>query len=531
MKKKTRYFKNCLGVFQGGGCKALAFVGAYKEAVERGVFFSGVAGTSAGAIVAAMIAAGASPDELESAVLNTDFSSFKQVPRDAPAPADAGWARYFLRCSWNENHRQVAKLLRYLGLFSSQKIEEWLENQLRSVLGFSELRAVRFKDLNIPLHVVATDLRGAKPIIWSSDTTPDISVAYAVRCSCTIPGYFQAVDSSFVDGGIVSNLPAFVLNGRSSVQFEKLLCFTFASEKDAPEHSNDKGTPLIEDYVKSLISSAIDGAVHIQTELQPNLHVIEIGSLPLGTVDFEKVCKESVQQMAFVGQDSAARFFDAEISHIRSAGASRPVLHTETETLNQIVREELNRGDKVIFSLKSTRYTYNLFPTFLHWSTTGVRITYLCEPAPRSGWAGEHEPFQRLVLTALGVRVVEVSALPFEGVLFSRQGGLEDMIVLDELRKDDNAACFGVKYDKTFDAAAIISMHRQLTDCIPSMTSAYDHLETKVTIEKGGLDELFRRLKMVREYAPAHVTLGLEEVDIDKIVFLTNHDPLARPRR
>lgn len=324
MKRNTKHFKNCLGVFQGGGCKALAFVGAYKEAVDRGVFFSGVAGTSAGAVVAALIAAGAAPEDLESAVLNTDFNSFKQPPNKGPTPADASKFRHLLSLSTNRKYRAAACFMANLGLFSSEKIEEWLEGQLRTFLNFSDSRPVQFSDLNIPLHVVATDLRGAKPIIWSSETTPNHPVARAVRCSCTIPIYFQAVDSFYVDGGVVSNLPSFVLNGRSTGQFEKLLCFTFSSDQVTHENQNDEGASSIEDYLKNLISAVIDGAVHIQTELQPNLHVIEIGKLPLGTVDFDKVCKESVQQMFFSGQKAAELFFDAEIIHIRSAGAARP---------------------------------------------------------------------------------------------------------------------------------------------------------------------------------------------------------------
>lgn len=522
MKKNTRHFKNCLGVFQGGGCKALAFVGAYKEAVDRGVFFSGVAGTSAGAVVAALIAAGASPESLESVVLKTDFKSFKQFPNDGPVPADAGLSG-LLRCSWKKKHRAAARFMRHLGLFSSEKIEKWLEDQLRTFLGFTDSRPVQFNDLNIPLHVVATDLRGAKPIIWSSETSPNYSVAKAVRCSCTIPIYFQAVDSSYVDGGVVSNLPSFVLNGRSSGQFEKLLCFAFASEVPHESHCDEEDRPLIEDYLKNLISAVIDGAVHIQTELQPNLHVIEIGKLPLGTVDFEKVCVESVQQMLSAGQKAAELFFDAEVAHIRSAGIPRPVLHTETEALNQIVREELNKDDEVLIAIKSTRYVYNLFPTFLHWSTTGVRVTYLCEPVPGSGWRAEHEPFQRLVLRVLGARVVEVPSIPFECVLFKKRAVAEDMIVFDERRGDENPACFAVKYEKTFDAAAILSMHASLIECLSAPAREYGDVQTTVTIEKGGLEELFRRLKMVREYTADRVKLSLEEVEVSKIVFLTKY--------
>lgn len=59
--KFSKYFNSCKGVFQGGGCKAIAYIGAYKRAYERGVFFSDLAGTSAGAIIATLIAAGAKP--------------------------------------------------------------------------------------------------------------------------------------------------------------------------------------------------------------------------------------------------------------------------------------------------------------------------------------------------------------------------------------------------------------------------------------------------------------------------------------
>lgn len=524
MKKNTRHFKNCLGVFQGGGCKALAFVGAYKEAVERGVFFSGVAGTSAGAVVAALIAAGASPEDFESVISETDFKLFKQFPKSGgSAPADAGWYRYFLQCSINKKHRAAARFMRHLGMFSSEKIEEWVEAQLRALLDFNEPRAVQFNDLNIPLHVVATDLRGAKPIIFSTETTPTHSVAYAVRCSCTIPIYFQAVDSSFVDGGLVSNLPSFVLNGRSSGQFEKLLCFSFLPDQVPPKSQSSGNQSLIEDYLKKLISAAIDGAIHIQSGLQPDLHVIEIGSLPLGTVDFDKVSRESAQQMVSAGQKAAEHFFDAEITNIHSEDGIRPVLHTETEALNQIVREELSKDDAVVIAIKSTRYVYNLFPTFLHWSQMGVNVTYLCEPVPRNGWAAEHEPFQRLVLRSLGARVVEVSSIPFECVIFKKLGVLESMIVFDEWRKEENPACFAVKYEKTFDAAAIHSMHASLDKFISPETSWNGGISPKVTVEKGGLDELFRRLKMVPQYVSSNVTLSLEEVDVSKIVFLTKY--------
>ena len=68
--QKTVFFRNCLGVFQGGGCRAAAFAGAYEEAVKRGVSFSEVAGASAGSVIAALIGAGASPTFISEKLLH-----------------------------------------------------------------------------------------------------------------------------------------------------------------------------------------------------------------------------------------------------------------------------------------------------------------------------------------------------------------------------------------------------------------------------------------------------------------------------
>ena len=78
MKEKTNFtkvFDNCLAVFQGGGCKAITYIGAYEEAKKRGVIFNELAGASAGAVIAALIAAGATPEKLKEIVFTIPFSS------------------------------------------------------------------------------------------------------------------------------------------------------------------------------------------------------------------------------------------------------------------------------------------------------------------------------------------------------------------------------------------------------------------------------------------------------------------------
>ena len=51
-------------MLEGGGVKGVGLVGAYAQLTEAGYEFHRIAGTSAGAIVGALIAAGMSPSEL-----------------------------------------------------------------------------------------------------------------------------------------------------------------------------------------------------------------------------------------------------------------------------------------------------------------------------------------------------------------------------------------------------------------------------------------------------------------------------------
>ena len=68
-------------VFEGGGLKGIALVGAYSVLEERGYRPQNIAGTSAGAIVAALLAAGYTAAELRHTITECDLNSFKDRAR------------------------------------------------------------------------------------------------------------------------------------------------------------------------------------------------------------------------------------------------------------------------------------------------------------------------------------------------------------------------------------------------------------------------------------------------------------------
>src|SRR5262245_20061678 len=76
-------------VFEGGGAKGIAFVGALEVLADKGHHAARYIGTSAGAITATLCAAGYSPQEMMTAILEKQadgkprFSSFMDIPAAA----------------------------------------------------------------------------------------------------------------------------------------------------------------------------------------------------------------------------------------------------------------------------------------------------------------------------------------------------------------------------------------------------------------------------------------------------------------
>lgn len=70
--------KSCNGVFAGGGIGGIAHLGAVCEMERRGYQFEKLAGTSAGAIIAALVSAGYTGAEAKAAMLETDYPRFKE---------------------------------------------------------------------------------------------------------------------------------------------------------------------------------------------------------------------------------------------------------------------------------------------------------------------------------------------------------------------------------------------------------------------------------------------------------------------
>ncbi|OYO06752.1 hypothetical protein CGZ95_00235 [Enemella evansiae] len=206
-------------VMEGGGVKGIAFGGVLEVLAARGYRFERCAGTSAGAISAALVAAlqraGESPDRVREVAATMDF----QRLRDS-GPLGRALGPF-------HTVGDLASLLVRGGLYRGDYLADWLGGVLGDlgVRVFGDLRRVDPGSALPPereyrLVVVTSDLSRRRMTLFPWDAAsygldPDeLSVAQAVRASAAIPFVFQPVrlrtpdgTASLVDGGILSNYP------------------------------------------------------------------------------------------------------------------------------------------------------------------------------------------------------------------------------------------------------------------------------------------------------------------------------------
>ncbi|MDD9149285.1 patatin-like phospholipase family protein [Sporolactobacillus sp. CQH2019] len=191
-------------VFSGGGVKGFAFVGALEMLERSGYRFKRAAGTSAGAIVASLLAAGYSSAEMKKIMEQLNPHRLLGVPNRMVFPFYK-WLRIYFK----------------MGLYSGDFLERWLE-KLLSAKGIA-----KFSDLpEGSLKIIVSDVSKGKMAVLPDDLKDygmnpgSFSVARAVRMSAGLPFFFEPVSlfdgngerSLMVDGGILSNFPLWIFD-------------------------------------------------------------------------------------------------------------------------------------------------------------------------------------------------------------------------------------------------------------------------------------------------------------------------------
>ncbi len=478
-------------------------MGAYDKAIQWGVQFTEFAGTSAGAIVAALAGAGATATQINDFVRELDFIKLLREPEMAEEP---GW---LLRMVWPGRYRSFRDLLFNQGFHSSSGVEEWVEQCLRTILSNSQKGPITFSQLPFPTSVVATDIVTSQAKIWNNRSTPNDSVARAVRASCSIPVFFQPVERRYVDGGTLSNLPSFVFSHTAGERqlTSRILAFVLKGN-DAAKAWNTKN------YLASVVDTMIEGAQSLQLDLQPDVHVISIPTGNVKATDFDKVTPATVNTLINAGADAANHFFQTELLHVRKPPVPTSVCFDQEDLYNRITGHLNDPVQDVLIASPDASFVYNLFPTLYLWRRRGAKIRVVIQKpqAERHG----HLRYQVELVKKLGIQIIERPALPFRGFIINGHQPEGGSAYISSLESNRNGIV-AVIYEGTYHAPAIEAFYRQVSEEFVAEAAA------PLAMVKISADKLLPRLRNVTQYAGDKVKLTIEWVGMQQLNALATY--------
>ena len=319
-------------VLEGGGVKGIGLAGALSVLEERGFVPENVAGTSAGAITAALLAAGYRGDDLREIVLELDFRQFEDKAWEDKVPLI----------------ERSLSLLLDLGIYEGDRFLEWIRERLaaKGVHTFGDLIREGETDprWRHTLQVVASDVTKHELLVLPRDAgrlgiDPDeLEVALAVRMSMSIPIFFEPVlfenpktDEThvIVDGGMLSNFPVWLYDsdgvpdwptfGLLLVEPKPQVSVGQRLPKPEPVAKGPRGVVT---YVKALAQTMMEAHDRLYVESANYARTIPIPTLGVGTTAFD-LSPERKLALYDSGRWAAEGFlktwdFDAYIEAFRS---------------------------------------------------------------------------------------------------------------------------------------------------------------------------------------------------------------------
>jgi len=194
-------------VLSGGGAKGIAHIGVLKALEENDIPVDCITGTSMGAVIGGLYAAGYTPDSIEKIVLAPDFTSFFQKE------TEEGGGYFFKKEEINPSW--ISFKFQYDSVFQPQlptNIITPIFMDFAFMEYFSSASAAcnyNFDSLYIPFRCVAADISDNRLVVLKSGR-----LGNAVRASATYPFYIKPAhfdDKLLFDGGMYNNFPVDVL--------------------------------------------------------------------------------------------------------------------------------------------------------------------------------------------------------------------------------------------------------------------------------------------------------------------------------
>lgn len=320
------HFKNL--VFEGGGVKGIAYVGALEVLDREGILndIERVAGTSAGAMVAVMVALRYTAEEMRQVLESLNFKDFKDSSKGIL--------------------RDTIRLLKNYGWYKGDFFRNLMAKLIEKKTGNGEITFEQLEETGKyrKLYLVGADLTTGLSKIFSASNqeTKTVKVADAARISMSIPLFFAAVRGGqdnkhvFVDGGLLDNYTvktfdrqnylADINNARRTEYYEKInekfrmqrstskneyvynketLGFRLDAKEDIDmfltHKENFNEINGFFDYTKALVTTLIDFQTNSHLHSDDWQRTVYIDTLGVRAIDFD-IPKEKKDELVASGK-------------------------------------------------------------------------------------------------------------------------------------------------------------------------------------------------------------------------------------
>ena len=205
-------------IFGGGAIRGLAYIGAVKAMQEKNIKYDTLAGSSVGAIFAALLAVGYSYQELKEVLMKINFELF----RDIHFGLNKGFA-----------------------LSKGEVFTKWMrENIEKKFYGKyykkGKNKPITFADVDKDLLIYTTNLVKFDSQEFSKFETPDFEIAEAVRISCSMPGLMTMTEingKKLVDGDLLKSKPLWMLSKNLKLGTNRILEFRLEGEYEKVDNN------------------------------------------------------------------------------------------------------------------------------------------------------------------------------------------------------------------------------------------------------------------------------------------------------
>lgn len=296
-------------VFEGGGVRGISLAGAVRAAEISGFKFGRVAGTSSGSIVASLIAAGYSAEEMRDIIIRTPFNSFlKRAP--------------VFHLKWIG---PAARLLMKKGLYSGEVLEYWIDELLKAkgVQTFGDIEDGK-------LRIIASDITNGRLLVLPDDIKlygldpKRFRISKAVRMSTSIPYFFDPVimrhpftkfgrkpfNKQFtyvVDGGMLSNFPLWLFDHEHDPRTKRVIP-TIGFQMVGKQENHARSITGIITMLQAMVETMISAHDQRYIERHNIYRTIKIPTLGVGLTEFD-ISRDKSMELYESGLAAGIKFF------------------------------------------------------------------------------------------------------------------------------------------------------------------------------------------------------------------------------